>query len=62
MPNQNTITLVDWLSLLFLMVALLYFSELFVCVLKLKNSNCDINPLIWVQSYTKINNVSQYAR
>ena len=51
MLNQSAIIIVDWL------VAMLCSNELFVCTLKLKNSNCGINPLIWVKCYTKINNV-----
>ena len=61
MPNQNVIIIVDCFLYFFYMVAMHCPNELFVCAFKLKNSNCGINPLIWVKFYTKINNVSQYA-
>ena len=61
MPNWNAIIIVDCFLYFFYMVAMHCSNVSFACALKLKNSNCGINPLMWVTFYAKINNVSQYA-
>ena len=45
----------------FYMVVMLRSNELCVGALKLKNSNCGINPFLWVKFYPKIKHVSQFV-